>query len=192
MFIDYITLMLINMVAGLVVLAAFLVWGLEKKDISSWAPAFAIIGIVAIGFGTHMTLTWPIPGAYNMAFGEMTVLFGILYIGAALAAWRKLTMTAVTIYAFFAGLAAIVIGAQIINLGMTLSPLIAGFGFILTGAAGVFAYPIYRFCASRSIRTLCAIALCIAAAIWSLIGYGAYWQHMESLKDWKPVTMQVK
>ena len=68
----------------------------------------------------------------------------------------------------------------------------SGIGFILTGAAGVFAYPIYRLCAGRSIRTLCAIALCLAAAIWSLIGYGAYWEHMESLKDWKPVTMQAK
>jgi putative membrane protein len=31
-----------------------------------------------------MTFTWPIPGSFNIAFGETTALFGILFVGTSL------------------------------------------------------------------------------------------------------------
>jgi putative membrane protein len=133
MLIDYLTLMLISMTAGLFLLAYYVYRGIGAKDTRRWVPGFVMTGLIALVTGLHMSLTWPLTGSYNIAFGEMSVLFGILFLGAALALWKGWEMSTVSIYAFFAGAAAIVIGARVINLGMTKRPVISGIGFILTG-----------------------------------------------------------
>ena len=35
-----------------------------------------------------------------------------------------------------------------------------------------------------------AIGLIIAALIWAITGYMAYWEHVEPFSKWKPVQMQ--
>ena len=82
-FIDYVSLLLINMVGGLFVLACFLGWGLKSSERKHWAPAFAISGLIATVAGLVMVLTSPIPKPFSMAFGEMSVLLGVLFLGAA-------------------------------------------------------------------------------------------------------------
>ena len=69
MFIDYITLMLINMVAGLVLLADFVYRGLDGANPKRWIPGFGLVGAIALVTGLHMTLTWPVPGSFNISFG---------------------------------------------------------------------------------------------------------------------------
>ncbi len=34
-----------------------------------------------------------------------------------------------------------------------------------------------------------SVILGIVVLIWAIVGYGAYWQHMDSFKVWKPPTM---
>jgi uncharacterized membrane protein len=63
--IDYVTLMLINMVSALVVLALFLWWGLGREDARHWAPAFGISGLVATVCGFVRTFTWPISQPFS-------------------------------------------------------------------------------------------------------------------------------
>ena len=41
------------------------------------------IGLIALVFGAHLVMTWPIIGQYNDAFGEMSVLLGVTFLGAA-------------------------------------------------------------------------------------------------------------
>ena len=60
MFIDYITLMLINMAAGLVMLAFYVYLDLDRPNNQRWAPGFAMVGVVALITGLHMTFTWPL------------------------------------------------------------------------------------------------------------------------------------
>lgn len=54
--IDYVTLLLVNMAAGLAVLAFFLWWGIERKDRRDWAPALGISGLVATVAGLALTV----------------------------------------------------------------------------------------------------------------------------------------
>ena len=68
-FIDYVALLLVNMTAGFVVLAFFLLYGLSGER-KRWAAPFAMAGLVAFLCGLHMIFRWPLPGAYNSAFGE--------------------------------------------------------------------------------------------------------------------------
>ena len=138
--IDYVTLLLINMVSALVALAAFLWWGLGREDTRQWAPAFGISGLVATVAGFAMTFTRPLPEPFSMAYGEMSILLGVLFLGAAWAIVCGWNLLPPGIYAFFAGLAAMVIGVRFIHLSLTPMPLIPGAGFILTGLGGVCAW----------------------------------------------------
>jgi putative membrane protein len=49
MFINYITLMLTNLIAGLVLLAAYVYWGLEDNHLTRWIPGFDVVVAIALG-----------------------------------------------------------------------------------------------------------------------------------------------
>jgi putative membrane protein len=185
MFIDYITVMLVNMSGGLFILAHFVYKGLAAPEKSSWAPAFAMVGIVALATGLHMSFTWPIPkldqvnlSFANIAYGEMTILFGALFLGGALAVLKNRGFEALAIYAFFAGLAAVVVGVRIGKLGLTNSPQLTAVGFVLTGLAGILACPLWRFRENKPARIVVSVILAIAGLIWAFTGYMAYWGHI--------------
>jgi putative membrane protein len=188
--------MLINMAAGLVVLAHYVYWGVVAEDKKPWAAGLAVTGFIAVTTGLHMSLNWPLPGSHNILFGEPTVLFGTLFLGAALALWNEWKMATVAIYAFFAGVVAVVLGVRIMNLELTRSPFVAGLGYILSGAGGMLAWlcclsePVVSLRTSRLLRIVGALVLLASAAIWALIGYNAYWDHIESFSDYIPPTMQ--
>ncbi len=178
-FIDYVTLMLLNVISALVILAFFLWWGLGQADRRSWAPAFGIAGLVATVSGFAMTFTWPIPEPYSMVYGEMSVLLGVLFLGAAWTLARGWSLLPLSIYAFFCGAAAVMIGMRIIHLSLTGSPGLAGAGFILTGLGGVFAGAVLGKQDRRSLRIVGGLVMLAATAIWVSIAYMAYWQHLQ-------------
>ena len=191
-FVDYVTLLLVNMAAGYFILAGYLFRGLDEDDQQKWAPAFGVTGVVALVFGGLMTVTWPLPGPFNMAFGELSVLFGIIFAGAALCLARDWNMDCLAFYAFFAGLAAVVIGAYILQNGLTQNPMMAGIGFILSGMGGVFAFPTLTWLRSNmTVRMVGAVIMAAAGAIWAFTGYMAYWGHMSSFGPWIPVVSQM-
>lgn len=190
MFIDYIPLMLINMAAGLVMLASYLYYGLDAADKKAWASGFAIVGAVGAICGYHMTFTWPLPGSYNVAFGETSILFGILFLGASLSLARGWELVSLGIYSLFAGLTAIIVGMRIINLGLTREPLLSGIGFILTGLSGILVLPVLYLRTNKTLRILVAVLLIVAAVIWLRTGYKAYWSHLSDLSKWLPHTMR--
>ncbi len=186
MFIDFVALLLINMTAGLVLLAWYVFKGLDDADQARWAPAFAVPGLVALLCGLRMIWTWPLPGSYNSAYGETSVLLGALFLGAAWSLAANRDLMPFCVYAFFAGLVGVVVGVRIIDLKMTLQPVLSGVGFILTGLAGVFAGVVLSRPKSMLIRTIGAAALVAAAAIWALTGYMGYWGHMAMFAKWVP------
>jgi putative membrane protein len=175
--IDYVTLMLINMTAGFFLLGCFVWRGLDTQDRPDWAPAFAITGLVATICGFVMTFTWP-PKPYSMAYGEMSVLLGVLFLGAALALAKGWELMPLAIFGFFAGAAAMLLGVRIIDLKLTTIPLLSGIGFVLSGAAGMFSPVVVWQSEQKGLRVLSALVLFATAAIWALTGYLAYWAHM--------------
>jgi putative membrane protein len=178
-FIDYVTLLLTNMTAGLVVLAFFLWWGLGREDQAKWAPAFGISGLIAFIAGLAMTFTGPIPKPFASAYGEMSVLFGVLFLGAAWALAHGWSLVPLGIYAFVPGLAAIVIGVRFLQLSLTPAPLLAGAGFIVTGCGGIFAGLVLSEYRVASLRIVGGIVMFAAALIWVPTIYMSYWVHMQ-------------
>ncbi|MFA6133880.1 MAG: DUF981 family protein [Phycisphaerae bacterium] len=187
-FIDFLTLMLTNMSAGLCILAFFLVWGLSREDRRPWAAGFAMVGLVATVSGLHMSLTWPITvaGEYNLrfanlAFGEMSVLVGILFLGAGgVLAWR-MSMAPIAIYAAIAAAMAVALGIRIEGLGLTAKPALTCGGFVLTAIGGLGAALAATVKMPLGVRIANAVVLLVAAAIWLATAILAYWAHMQSL-----------
>ena len=177
-FIDYVTLMLVNMVAAYFLLGCFVWRGLEIEDRVNWAPAFGICGLVATICGFVMTFTSPLPNPFSMAFGEMSVLLGVLFLGTSWALARGWELMPLAVYGFFAGVAAIVLGIRIIELGLTDAPIISGIGFVLSGAAGVFAPVVVWQSEQKGLRILSSLVLFATSAIWAFTGYMAYWLHI--------------
>jgi putative membrane protein len=188
MLIDYLTLLLVNMAAGLVLLAWYIFRGLEGADQKRWIAPFAIVGLIAATAGFAMTFTWPLPGSYNIPYGELSVFIGFLFLGAALSLALGSRLIPVGLYAFFPGLAAVLVGVRFIGLGLSEQPLLAGVGFILTGLGGVFALPTLYWRNNKGLRVIGALVLLGAAAIWGVTGYGAYWNHLTEFATWVPAT----
>jgi putative membrane protein len=178
MMIDYVTLLLTNMVAGLIVLACFLWWGLDQPDNRPWAPALGICGLVATIGGLVMTFTWPIPKPYATAYGEMSVLLGVLFLGAAWGLTAGWSLRPLGCYAFVPGLTAILLGVRIIHLSLTRWPVVSGVGCILTGLGGVGAGVTLCRWDIKALRIVGALAMLAAAVIWIVTAFMAYWLHM--------------
>jgi putative membrane protein len=183
MFIDYLTVMLINIAAGLVIAALFVFRHLDS-DQKKMAPGLLISGSLSLILGLAETLAWPIPGSYNIAFGEMALLFGILLVGLSLALLFGWDLLSLGIYAIFAGAASVLVGVRIWDLKMTSEPLVAGGGFVLTGLAGILSLPVYYLRKHPVVRILAAILLLGCAAIWATTGYLAYWGHLSAFSKW--------
>ncbi len=190
--IDYVPLLLANMVAALVVLVGFLWWGLGRADTRHWAPAFGLSGLVATVAGFAITFTWPIPQPFNTAYGETSVLLGVLFLGTAWALARGWSLLPLGLYAFFGGAVAIVIGIRFIDLGLTPLPLVPGMGFILTGLGGVGAPVVLWKQEARALRLAGALVLLAVAAIWAATTFRAYWGHLEVKSAPKAATSWVQ
>lgn len=189
MFIDYLTLMLINLAAGLFIMAVFVIWFLNG-DRKKVVPGFLVTGFVAFVTGLHEIFTWPIISSYNIPFGEMSVFFGALFFTIGIAILKDWDLLTLGIYAVFAGAASIVLGIRIYSLKMTSAPLVSLAGFVLTGLLGVLALPAYVLRKSVVVRVLAALGLVGASAIWAILGYLAYWAHLANFSKWVPTLFQ--
>jgi len=186
MFIDYVTLLLINMVGALIVLAAFVYKGLDEVDQRHWAPAFALPGLIALVNGLNMSWNWPLPGSYNVAYGDLSVLFGTIYLAAGWSLVMNRSLMPVAIYAFFVGLASFVVGERVFTLNMTTSPPFSAAGFFLTGILGICAAPALYLRSNRFVRIAGVLVILAATFVWALNGYGGYWMHLQTFSKWTP------
>jgi putative membrane protein len=190
MHVNYITLMLISLSAGMFLVGTFLLRGLGTDEGRDWVPGFVAAGLILAITGLHMTLTWPVPGAYNIAFGEMALLFGALLLAmAGILVWGQNPLP-LGILAVLAGIAAVVVGIRIMNLGMTLQPVVAGLGFIASGLVGILSVPAYAMRGLPQIRALAMILALLAGLLWAWMGYMAYWSHLDEYAPWKVPGMQ--
>ncbi len=185
MFIDWLTLIMINLVAGTVLLAYYLWKGIEEKDQRPYASAFFVTGLLSLITGLQLAFTWPLPGSYNIAYGDASTLFGIVFLGAAIALWQGWSLIPISIYAFFAGLDAVTIGVRILSLGLGKEPLVAAVGFVLAGVGGLGAFPFFMwFRDNQAVRWIAILVLLATAAIWAATFYPSLWSHLQSFSNW--------
>ncbi len=190
MFIDYLTLVLINLVAGTVLLAYYLWKGMDEKDQRPYAAAFFVAGLVSLVTGLQLSFTWPLPGSFNVGYGDATTLFGVVFLGTAISLWQGWDLLPISIYSFFAGIDAIIVGIRLYSLKLGQEPLVAAVGFVLAGLGGVGAFPFLQwFKENKAVRWLAIAVLVVTAGIWAVTFYSSLWAHMASFAKWVPATM---
>jgi len=185
MFIDYVPLLLVNMSAAFLVLAFYLLVGIEREDRAKWAPAFGIAGLVAFLGGLHIIFTWPLPSSYNVAFGETSVLLGASYLGISWSVGKGWSPAVIGIYSALGGLTVALLGVRILGLGLTAKPSFTCVGFCLSGLGAALSGLAVRTGAGRWLRRLTGVVLIVAALMWAFMaGYG-YWAHMSHFEGWQ-------
>lgn len=193
MFIDYLTLIMINMVAGTALLAYYLWKGMDEADQRPYAAAFFGVGLLSLITGLHLSFTWPLPGSYNVGYGDTTTLFGVVFLATSIALWNGWSLAPVAIYAFFAGIDAVIVGFRIFSLQLTKEPLLSAIGFILAGVGGLGAAPFFMwFKNNKTVRMLGVALLLVTALLWAVTFYGSLWGHLESFGKWVPDAMMMR
>ncbi len=185
MFVDYLTVMLLNMVAALVMFALWMAFSYEKNP-KKYVVGFLLTGLIALVTGFHMILTWPLPGSNNILFGDVTVLFGALFFFAGLALQFGWDLFPLGIFAVLSGAVAVVLGIRILNMGLGKAPLLGAAGYVIAGVAGILTLPAIALPKMKWIRWLAALARIGAAIIWAVTAYPSYWQHIDSFSKWAP------
>jgi len=190
MFIDFLTLVMINLVAGTVLLAYYLWRGIDEQDQRAYAAAFFMVGIVSLVTGLQLSFTWPLPGSYNVGYGDATTLFGVVFLATSIALFFGSSLVPVSIYAFFAAIDALIVGARIWSLQITQEPLVSAVGFILAGLSGLGVFPfLVWFRQNKIVRWIGILLLLGTALVWAVTFYGSLWAHLASFSKWVPVTM---
>jgi uncharacterized membrane protein len=70
----------------------FLLYTRRPVLAEGWSVAFAVLGSILTITGAHMTLTWPLSSIApfdNIIFGEPSLAFGIVMLGAAFVLWAQ-------------------------------------------------------------------------------------------------------
>jgi putative membrane protein len=190
MFIDFLTLVMINLVAGTVLLAFYLWKGIDEEDQRPYASAFFITGLISLITGLQISFTWPLPGSYNVGYGDATTLFGVVFLGTAIALWQRWSLIPISLYALFAAIDALIVGVRIWSLQLTKEPLISAIGFILAGFSGLGVFPFLMwFRQNKVVRWIGILLLLGTALLWAVTFYGSLWDHMASFSKWVPPTM---
>lgn len=190
MFIDFLTLVMVNLVAGTVLLAYYLWRGIDEADQRPYAAAFFGVGLISLVTGLQISFTWPLPGSYNVGYGDATTLFGVVFLATSIALFFGSSLIPVSIYAFFAAIDALIVGIRIYSLQLTKEPLISAVGFILAGLSGLGVFPFLMwFRENRLVRWIGILLLLGSALLWAITFYGSLWAHMASFAKWVPATM---
>lgn len=151
-----------------------------------------ILGSFIMIMGYYGEMVWPLPGSYNILFGDPFILLGLVITAIAVALGLKQKLQLVGVLAFFSGLIAIYYGANAYLQGMTSEPL-AMFGMYLAfGLTGVFTLPatlIYDLFPSRKgepgaiwtiLLVIFWIGLIVSAFLAAFIATSAVPQHLLS------------
>lgn len=189
MFIDYLTLAMITVIAGIGLVIYFLYIELDIEKGQALAPAFGVVGLLGIVVGLHMALTWPMPGSYNIPFGEATALFGAVFLAAAIALAKGWDLFPTTLLGFFFGIYAVIAGLGIINLGLTDSPMISGISYIAAGVGGILSPVAWKMRDNKTIRILGIILMLVALGTTGIIFAGGLFGHLSLFSKWLPPTM---
>ncbi len=192
MFIDYLALMLVNLGAGLALLALYLFANPDKAARRSWAAGFFAVGFLGLVTSLPMVVMWPLPGVFNIAYGEPGLYLSLAFLAAAITLVFEWEPYVPAIYGLFGGIYAIVVGIRMANLHLSSHPTVALTGFVLTGIGGILVLPAVHYRANRTLTIVTAVILGLAALLWLYVGYVAAWGHMQDFAKYLPASMLVK
>lgn len=191
MFIDNVTLLLIGTAASYMTIAGYLFFGInDSENQSMWAAAFGIVGGMLVAAGFYVIWLWPLPGAFNMAYGEMSILLGVMMVGACWSLVKGVSLLPLSIPAFFFGGVALVMAYGFYKLGMTPKPVPTAIGFAVSGICGVLAFVPLAFRKQQIFRIAGGLVCAAVSLFWAYTAYMGYFGHLTAFAKYLPAGMK--
>ncbi len=188
-FIDFLAVMLVGMAVGFVILADYLYRSPAADTRAPWAAGFFAAGLLGLVTSLDIVYTWPLPGSFNIAYGEPALYLSITFLAAAITLAMKWEPLIPALFGAFGGVIAIVVGIRIDNLAMGSAPFLTMLAFVAAGIGGILTLPAIQFRDHRWIAIVAALLLIASAVLFLLMGYEAYWAHLADFAKWVPATM---
>lgn len=188
--IDYLCIMLVSIASGLVVLALYLHRRPLAAERPEWAMGFAAPGFLALVTGLPMVVVWPLPGSYNIAFGEPALFYGVVFLAASHSVARRSDPILPGVIGLFGSATAILIGLRLWDLGLTDIPWLAALAYVAAGLGGLLALPALLRPGALWLSRGASVFLVLGAGVLAVTGGAAYWQHLQGFVSWLPFTMQ--
>jgi len=186
MYIDSLTVMLLALAASSAMIAYFLIGTVRgKKDFADMAPAGFMLALFDFISGFYMSFFWPLPGPYNMLFGDPLLFLGMILLAGSFMLYKGLDIKILSMPGVFLGiyLFAETYGMVAFNLekGVDFLP---AFGLYLLAAIAAVASPlVYLDTKSRNGRMayyFLAIMFILIAFIALFIGSAGIVAHLAS------------
>jgi putative membrane protein len=189
MYIDYLTLSLLAVTGVLLLGASYVLRGEAREEQRrGYAFAFGAGGLLMAITGLSMALTWPLPGQFNMAFGEPLAYFGVVLSLGSIALSQGVDLRPLSALAALGGAGVVCTAIAIAQHRLTLIPAPAAVAF---GAIGVAALLFPLRLRLRPVRLAVGVLLVLAGILFAFITATAIFHHLApgAFDGWKPGSM---
>ncbi len=112
-----------------------------RSSLRGSAGPLGFVGGVALSIGLWNDLAWPLPGAYNILFGDIYMLFGIVLVAFVTTVLLNTKLQYFGMFSLVAGAATFEYGYQAYHLNMTKEPLEMFGLYGAFGLAAMLAFP---------------------------------------------------
>ncbi len=146
---------------------------------------FFIVGVYALATGIWGTITWPMPGGYNIVIMDEWPIFGIACLILGLSLLLRLDFAFSSIPFAFIGILPVIHGVAIIFYRMTRQPEVAGLMYILTGLSVILS-PLLFYKKNKWLAWLAVVLLVIGGFLALFIGVNATFGHIPGWAKWRP------
>ncbi len=183
-FIDPLAVMLLSLGISLALISAFFYMAANGKDLKELTiPGFAF-GFFDFLSGFTMARYWPLPGPYNMLFGDPLLILGLLLMAGSIMIYKQQSLRTLSIPGLMLGIYLFVESAAIVNFklerGSDLLPAMAL--YVMSGISAVYSTVLFIKPEDnrKYLYYIAFILLAITAFIALFIGYGAIYGHLQA------------
>jgi uncharacterized membrane protein len=141
--------------------------GASEATRMGFAVASGAAGLYLFVSGLAINFMWPLSlngGIYNVLFGGISALGGLVMLAGAAALGRNLDIRPVTYFAAVVGVYAIIDAGAIFSYGLTKEPLLSALGYLSFAAPAVLSVPLARLDNSKCRFLFAALSTGFAAA----------------------------
>ncbi len=184
-FVDSLAVMLLSLGSSTFLLALyFLMNALGRKDVSKLYVPIFVFGLFDLAAGFVMSFTWPMPGAYNMLFGDPLLFLGIIMAAGGYMLQKGMGAEYLSLPGLFLGIYLAVEAAAMVNFKLeTGSQLLGAFGlYALSAMAGILSPLIFLNPKKngKAAYFLMFILLILVTLVALFIGYTGIYGHLQS------------
>jgi putative membrane protein len=190
MYVNHLTLSLMAVTGVLLLGAWYVLRGEAREDErKAYAFAFGAGGLIMTITGLSLALAWPLPGQFNVAFGDPLAYFGVLLSLGAIALGRGVDLRPLAALGALGGAGSVLVAIAVARYRLTMIPGLATAAFGASGLAALL-FPLrLRFKAARIVT---GALLGVAGVLFAIITATAILHHLApgSFDAWKPAPMR--